>query len=98
MDLDNSVDFKDAVAGEDFGEEIDGKASNESALGGCNAQADLERSVDLRDISSSALTPLSMLRSKIVDRFISGYALISSVNALTTPSTSLEDICTQLTN
>ena len=49
MDLDNSVDFKDAVAGEDFGEEIDGEASDESASRGCNARADLERSVDLRD-------------------------------------------------
>ena len=49
MDLDNSVDFKDAVAGEDFGEEIDGEASDESALRGCNARADLERSVALRD-------------------------------------------------
>ena len=49
MDLDNLVDFKDAVVGEDFGEEIDGEASNESTSGGCNAQADLKRSVDLRD-------------------------------------------------
>ena len=49
MDLDNSVDFKDAVAGEDFGEEIDGEASDESASRGCNARADLERLVALRD-------------------------------------------------
>ena len=49
MDLDNLVDFKDAVVGEDFGEEIDGEASDESASRGCNARADLERLVALRD-------------------------------------------------
>ena len=49
MDLDNLVDFKDAEAGEDFGEEIDGEASNESASRGCNARADLECLVALRD-------------------------------------------------